>query len=196
MAQDAAKIHVGAGKIYIGTIAPATGTPPTRSAHTSGVPSAPQTGFIEVGHTDGESTFSYSSEIEDIMSEQAFGIVDSYATNQTASLTFTAQERTYNTLQMAFGGIGSSQVTTPNADLFYAGGIFALLNRVVILTSPRRDNPAAFEVLTLYKAQSVEGIELPYSRTTPSRYKVTLRAVHDTTRNVGDQLFQWYRETA
>lgn len=195
MAQNADNIHVGPGRIFIGTIQPVTGLPPTRAAHTSGVPSTPQVSFVEVGYTEGESVFEYTATYEDINAEQSFGIVATYPTAQAATLTFNAQERTYDTLKFAFDAIGTAQVTTPNADLFYAGGPFAVQSRVVILTSPRRDNPAKFEVLTIYKGQSVQGVRISYSRTAPSRYQVNVRAVHDATRSIGDQLFQWFRET-
>lgn len=192
MAQDATKIHVGAGRIFLGAIAPVTGTPPTLTAHTSGVPSTPQTGFVEVGHTYEDSVFEYSAEYQDIESEQAFGVVDTYPTNQACKLTFTAQERTYITLKAAFDAIGS--VDDGAKTLFYAGGVFAVQSWVVILTSPRRDATNKFEVLTIYKAQSVAGVQIPFSRKNPSRYKVELRGVHDTARVVGDQQFQYFRE--
>lgn len=196
MAQDAQKIHVGAARIFLGPVGtavpPTSSDPPTLSVHTAGVPSTPQVGFVEVGHTFEDTVFEYTPEILDIESEQVFGIVDTAVISQGGKLTFTAQERTYATLRAAFGGIGS--VDDTDKTLFYAGGVFAMQSQVVMLTSPRRDNPAKFEVLTIYRAQSVEGVKLPYSRKTPSRYAVTLRAVHDASRVVGDQLFQWFRE--
>lgn len=192
MAQDATKIHVGAARIFLGTIAPTTGAPPTLTAHTSGVPSAPHTGFEDVGFTFEDTTWEYQPEVQDIKANEAFGTVDTYPSDQMGTLTFTAQERTYRTLQAAFGGIGS--VDDGAKTLIYGGGVFAVSSWVVILTSPRRDAPNKFEVLTIYKAQSVGGIRLPYSRVNPSRYQVQLRAIHDTGRTVGDQMFQLFRE--
>jgi hypothetical protein len=192
MAQNAANIHVGAARIWIGGVVPTTGTPPSLSVHTSGAPTTPQTGFTEVGHTFEDAVWSYQGDIVDIESEQVFGVADTYPTGQKGTLTFTAQERVYIALKTAFDAIGT--VDDGSKTLFYGGGIYTVASQVVILTSPRRDNTAKFEVLTIYKAQSVAGIQLAYSRKNPSRYKVELRAIHDSARNAGDQLFQWFRE--
>lgn len=192
MAQNAANIHIGAGRIFVGGVAPATGTPPTLTAHTSGVPTSPQTGFTEVGHTTGDTTSAYNPNIQKLMSEQAFGTIDTYATDQSVTIEFEAQERVYAALQTAFGGIGS--VNDGSKQLFYFGGVFAVLSQCVIISSPRRDNPAKFELFTLYKAQNMTGIPLKWSRTTPSTYKISLQGVFDTTRSVGDQLGQFFRE--
>lgn len=192
MAQNAANIHVGAALIFIGGVAPTTGTPPTLTVHTNGVPSSPQTGFTEVGHTYEDTVFQYTPTIQDIESEQAFGIVDSYAIDQKCTLKFTCQERVYIALKTAFDAIG--QVSDGSKILFYGGGSYTVGSACVILTSRQRNAPSKYEVLTIYKAQSVEGVQLTYSRKNPSRYAVTLRGVHDTSRNVGDQLFQWFKE--
>jgi hypothetical protein len=64
----------------------------------------------------------------------------------------------------------------------------------VALTSRIRTAPTKFEVLTLYRVYNVEGIAIGYQRTTEAMYKVTLKALVDTSRDLGDRIFQWYRE--
>ena len=192
MAQNANNIEVGAGRIWIGGVAPATGTPPTLAVHTSGVPSSPQTGFTEVGHTFGDAVFSTSGSYQDIESEQAFGIVDTYVDGQMCELTFVAQERVYLLLKTLFDGVGT--VTDGSKHLFYGGGAFTVASQTVMLTAVQRKAPTKYEILTIYKAQSVSGIKLTYSRKNVGRYEVKLRGVHDTSRSVGDQLYQFFRE--
>lgn len=192
MAQNANNIEVGAGRIWIGGVVPTTGTPPSLSVHTSGVPSTPQTGFTEVGHTFGDSVFSTGGTYQDIESEQAFGIVDTYVDSQMCELTFVAQERVYLLLKTLFDGVGT--VTDGSKHLFYGGGPFTVASQVVMLTAQQRKAPTKWETLTIYKAQSVSGIKLTYSRKNVGRYEVKMRGVHDTSRSVGDQLYQFVRE--
>lgn len=192
MAQNANAIHVGAARIFVGGVNPTSGAPPTLSVHTNGVPSTPQTGYTEVGHTFEDTVFTYTPDVRDIESEQAFGIVDTYVSGQACELTFTCQERTYKAILTAFGGLSS--VNDVNKMLFYGGGVYAVLSQSVIWTSPDRITPSKYEVGTIYKAQCVTPVPLMYSRVNPSRYKVTLRGVHDTTRTVLDQQFQVFKE--
>lgn len=192
MAQDVQKIHVGAARIFLDGVAPATGAPPSLTVHTSGVPSSPQTGFVEAGHTFEDTVLEYTAEYQDIMSEQVFGIADTFVSMQSATLRFTAQERVYNTLRLIFDGIGT--VTDGSKDLFYFGGVFTVLSHCFVFTSPLRTNPAKFEVGTLYKCQISTPANLTYSRVNPSRIPVTVRGIHDASRTVGDQLGQWFRE--
>lgn len=191
MAQSAANIHVGPARIWIGTTAPATGLPPTWVTHTNGVPG---TG-TEVGYTLGDAVFTWQAEKTDIEAEQDMGIVDQFVSKETAMLEFEAQERVYQLLQVAFDNIGKVDDGTRTG--FYGGGGGTVLNiqyYTVFLSSPRRDLTNKFEILFLYKTISMQGIQLTYSRTKPSTYKVQLRCLPDSTRNSGDRIFQFSRE--
>jgi hypothetical protein len=190
MAQDASKIHVGAARIFVSATAPATGNPPTLTPHTDGVPSAGAP--VEVGHTTGVTTATYTPTKVDIDSEQAFGVVDTYVSTEMVEATFTIQERNFAALKLAFDAIGN--LDDGSKTLFYAGGVFTVTSQCIVLTSRLRNAPTKFEVLTIYKAQSMEPVPIGYSRLERSTIAVRVRGVHDTTRNTGDQLFQWYRE--
>jgi hypothetical protein len=195
---DAKKIHVGAGNIYVGVTAPATGslpTGPTMLAHTAGIPA---TG-VNVGHTFGGATFTYTPAKADIESDQSHGVVDTYVTGESCSLTFTIQERSAEALKLAFDAIG--HIDDAAKTMFFAGGIYGVTSTCIALVSKRRNGlgaglvPAAkYEVLVIYKAQSMDPVSMAYSRTEPGRVAVTIRGVHDDTRDDMDQLFQWYRE--
>jgi hypothetical protein len=188
LAQNAANIHVGPGRIWFGVTAPATGTPPTLMGHTAGVPA---TG-TEVGHTNGNTVVTYSNVKSDINSEQTFGVVGTYNTGQTLEITMTLQERVAAILQKLFEGAGYA--TAGGYDLYFGGGPVSVPSFTVMISSPLRTDNTKFEVFVGYKMELVSAITLTYSRTDVSMIPVTLRGVHDTSRNVGDQLYQFYRE--
>jgi hypothetical protein len=191
MAQDAGKIHVGPARIFVGVTAPATGTPPTWLTHVNGVPADGE----EVGYTLGDAVFTWRSDKVDIEAEQALGVVDQFISKENAQLEFEAQERTFSLLQTLFDNIGSVDDVTRIG--FHGGGggtILEIQYATVVLTSQIRNLTNKFEVLALYKCVSMEGIQLTFSRTKPSTYKVTMRCLPDSTRNQGDQIFQFSRE--
>ena len=191
MALTANNIHVGPARVFIGTAAPASGAPPTWATHTNGIPADGE----EVGYTTGNTVFTWGTEKSDIESEQALGVVDQYITKENATLEFEAQERVYKTMKIAFDNIGSVDDATRQG--FYGGGGGTILNvqyTTVFLSSLRRDLAGKYEILFIYKAVSMQGMVLTYSRTTPSTYKIQLRCLPDSVRTVGDQIFQFSRE--
>ena len=191
MALTPSEVHVGPASLWIGTTPPASGAPPTWLTHTNGVPG---TG-TEVGLTLGDATFTWNTEKADIEAEQVMGVVDKFITKENATLEFEAEERTYTLLKSAFDNIGSVNDATRVG--FYGGGGGSIINiqySTLVLTSPRRDVAARYEVLVLYKAVCTSGMVLTYSRTKPSTYRVTFQGLPDTTRTPGDRIFQFSRE--
>jgi hypothetical protein len=191
MAQDAKNIQIGPARIWLG-VTPPVGTPPAAwFIHTNGVPGS----GTEVGHTEGEASFNYKSDKMEITSEQGFGVVDLAVIGETSELRFTAQERTALNLRTAFdaygydngaGGIG-----------IWGGGVgFAPLTQCIFLSSPRRDNPAKFEFLCIYKGINNNGVTMRWARTAKSLMEIVIKPIVDTTRAAGDQLFQFRREPA
>lgn len=156
--------------------------------HTAGVPS---TG-TEVGHTNGNTVINFANVKSDINSEQTFGVVGTYTTAQTLEVTMTLQERVYGILQKLFEGVGSANAS--GYSLFYAGGPVSVPSFSIMISSPLRTDNTKFEVFVGYKMEMTSPITLTYSRTDVSMIAVNMRGVHDTTRTVGDQLMQWYRE--
>jgi hypothetical protein len=191
MAVQSNEIHVGPANIYIGTTAPATGTPPTWATHTNG---APATG-THVGATIGEATFTWTAEKTEIMAEQVMGVLDMFISSQGAELTFEAEERNFELMEKAFDNIGNVDDVTRMG--FYGGGGGTIINinyTTIFLSSLRRDIPGAYEILFIYKGVSTAPMPLKYSRIGPSTYEVTFRCLPDTDRDEGDQIFQFSRE--
>lgn len=199
MAQSAPAIIASPARIFLGTysgvILPVTGAPPTLFQHTAGVPSGLQTGFTEVGYTTGDSVFEYKATKEEISPEQSLIAVDVFTKDEMAQVTFTAMERTYNTLRAAFDNVGT--VSDASKDLYYMGngtGIVAPLIWSLFLSSVHRDNTAKFSYMNIYRAYSVNGIKLPFNKAKATTYAITIKALADTTRTAGDQVAQVVHE--
>jgi len=193
MAQNADNIHIGAARIFLGVTAPASGTPPTLLTHTDGVPAS----GTEVGYTQDAASFTYRQLKEEVTAEQSLNPVSVFVSGEECQIEFQAMEHVYNTLRTAFDNVGT--VTDASKDLFYGGdgaGLVDVTTQCVVLTSRIRTATTKFEVLVLYSVYNVDGVVISYGRTTPAIYKVTLKALTDTTRNAGDRLFQWFREKA
>lgn len=185
MALAPGKMHLGAARIFFGVTAASTGTPPTYTTHTDGVPGS----GTEAGLTEGDCEFSYVPEGKLIEAEQALGYVASFTAAERASLTFTCKEQTYNSLKQAFNNVGTESVGA--GDAFYFGGGTAILSRItqcVMATARQPLAPTKFIVVQLYKVDSVEGYKAAFSRTKESTYRVRLEGMFDLTRNAGDQL--------
>lgn len=193
MALQPNEIHVGPANIYIGVTAPASGTPPTWMTHTNGVPPD----GTHVGATIGEATFTWTAEKEDINAEQVMGVLDQFITSQMGELTFEAEERNFALMSKTFDNIGSVNDGTRMG--FYGGGggtIIGIQYVTIFLSSLRRDIAGAYEIWVGYKCVSMDPMPLKYSRTGPSTYAVRFRCLPDTTRDEGDQIFQFSREKA
>lgn len=189
MALNINNLHIGPARIWLGTTPPASALPPTMIGHTSGVPS---TG-TEVGHTDGPTEIIYARTYNDIMSEQAFGTADIFISDEKLTLNLTIKERTYANLKSAFDAVGN--VDDAGKTLLYSGGsVITPATQGIFLSSPRRDNPAKFEVLMIYKAIQVGPAQFQWGRSNQSLIKLSFRGLADTSRTPGDQLFQFYRE--
>ena len=191
MAQNPANIHIGAARIFLGVTAPTTGTPPTLLGHTDGVPAS----GTEVGYTQDAATFTYKQNKQEVEAEQSLNPVDVFVVNEECMIEFNAMEHVYNTLKTAFDNVGT--VDDGSKSLFYGGdgsGLVSVTTQCVALTSRIRTAPTKFEVIVLYRVYNMEGIVMPYARTTPAVYKISLKGLTDTTRDAGDRLFQWFKE--
>jgi hypothetical protein len=191
MAIDVTKVHVGAARIFAGITNPATGTPPTLMTHTDGVPA---TG-TDLGATEGDCVFTYVAEKTEILAEQYLGPIDVYVGSEMASLVFSMKEHNYTAMKLAFDNVGS--VDDSNKTLFYGGGgtsILAPTTQALMFTSRIRNAPTKFHVGVMYKVYSMKGYKGILSKKNPAHIDVEIRGLVDTSRNAGDQMFQYFRE--
>lgn len=186
------RIHVGPARVFAGVTVPVTGAPPTALTHTAGVPA---TG-TEIGLTHGDTVFTYDAKKAEITAEQYYAGVDVYLTQESAKVTFTAQESTVKALQAAFDSIG--QFSDGTGDLFYGGsgsGAFTCLKQTVVLTARQRINTSKYIVIMLYNAYPSKGLNYPLSRTKAANWPVEFTGLADVTRTAGDAIFQFKYET-
>jgi hypothetical protein len=184
MALNAGKIHLGACRIFAGVTPAVTGTPPTYTTHTDGIPAS----GTEMGLTQGDTTFVYNPEQKLIEAEQALGYINTFTINQRASLEFTCLEQTYFALQQAFNSAGTETISA--GDAFYWGGGNAALvpNTTCVMATARQPYaPTKFIIVQLYKVATVAGYQIPLSRTKESMFRVRFEAMEDTSRNAGDR---------
>ncbi len=195
---DAAKIHIGAGDIFIGGTAPTAGTDP--SDPTAGTPSALVTADADfngvsttgtgVGSTNGGATFTYRPTFYQVMNEQSFAEVATVPTSEEASLAFGVQELTYTNIHTALGQTTTRVVAAGTlANVNYGGGLPVVPVATAVLLS-RKKSGVGYFIVCLYQAYSADGGALNFERRAETRIPVTLRALADGSRPVGDQLYQ------
>ena len=185
MAQNADNVHVGPVRIFLGVTNPASSIPPTWMPHTAGVPAV----GTEVGYTQGDAIFRKAKETGEIMAEQAMGPIGTYMTSERVEVEFNALERVYATLQAAFDNTGTVNDGTRMG--FFGGGLqYPTRTQSVMFSSPRPNQAGKYEISVIYKAYNVTGIETAYRKAGETVLKLTLRGLMDTTRVVGDQLYQ------
>lgn len=179
-------ILMAPANIWLGVTAPTTGT---RLALSSGTPS---TG-TNIGATMGPATFAYRPTITEIMVEQATAPVDFGVNVEEASIQFNVSELTAVNLQMNLLSVARKGPATGGSQWVHGGGITNPANTTVVLIAPRRDNAGGtmYSVVMLYKAFLPEGVDIPFTKSTPTGMTVRLKAMADTTRPVNDHMFQF-----
>jgi hypothetical protein len=185
---NAATIEAGIGfaDVYVDCTAPASFVSMT---HTAGLP----TGGRHVGATEGESTFRYAATLEGIQVEQLTGPVAPRVMSEEASIVCTLLEHSYDNLLVMLGqGTGS---TGGGVNLIQLGGKFAVPSRCVVLIGLHA-NAAKYDIATIYKCISMQGVAIATRKNEPRRQQVTFTGVHDHARAQGDQLAQYQRGAA
>jgi hypothetical protein len=185
MALTESRVHAGPVRIFNGVTPAATGTPPTYTTHTSGVPAS----GTELGLTEGDAVLKYKLVKGKIDPEQSLAPVGVYAIGEEASYTAMVLEQSYFTLQQAFDNVGKESVGA--GDAFWFGGgtsVLAPTTTCLMATSVQRNAPTKFIVTQLYKVASMDGVEMPFRKKGHTVYKVTFDALADLSRNAGDQI--------
>jgi hypothetical protein len=186
MSQSVSNILRGPARIFMGVTPPASGLPPTwaDTLCTNGVPS---TG-TEVGFTSGPTEFIYKATLLTINPEQSYMAADVQTTDEVASVTFMCYEKVYQTLQQLFGA-GAYAVNDGTRMAFAFGNGAGLVNPAttgVLFSAPQPHNAGKYTIGMLYKAYAPDGIKMPFDKSKPTIWQVTLSALADVTRTAGD----------
>lgn len=201
MALNAANVRVGAGRIYMGTTAPAAGNALDLSA--AGVPPS----GVEVGLTDGEAVFTYEVTYFEVMAEQSLAAVEVYATEEAAQLEFTMKEYVRANIEDFFASLLTTTVGAPGnpgpaggTDIYEGGRILGsaagageVTLQSCLLVAPIPNTSAVAQRYTyviLYQAYQSESAAVRFTKAGDSLLKVTFKAIADLTRADTTTLFQ------
>jgi len=190
-----ANIHIAPADLWTGGTPPAGGSDPNDpTAGTPSVFNAATTGYAGVdsggtyiGATQGASALNYRPTFYMVEIEQAMGEVVAIPTAEEASCTFTLVEVGYANLATAFGQ-GTTR-TAAGVQGIYVGSKAVLSTKVTALVSRKRSG-TGYYIATLYSSYSMEGGTFTAERRQEARIAVTMRTLADTSRPIGDQLFQ------
>lgn len=199
MALNAANIRVGAGRVYMGTTAPAAGDAIVIADGTPG------TG-VEVGLTEGEAVFTYEVTFFEVEAEQSLGIVGVFASQEAAQLEFTMKEYVQANIEDFFASMLSSNINTGAGDahadtdvyeggrilgLAPAAGEVTLQSCILIAPIPHTSGvEQRFTWCMLYQAYQSEAAAVRYAKGSDTLMKVTMKAVADLSRGDTATLFQ------
>lgn len=198
MATDVSKIHIGQGDIWLGGTAPTAGVDlndPTSSAVNSMTTNyaAPTSGGTYVGFTNGAATLTYKPTYYMVEVEQAFSEVVVTPTSEECTFDFVMQEASYTNLAKTMGQ--ATTATGGGANKIYVGSKAVVTQQLLVMNSRKRSG-TGYYIMTMYQSYSNDGIALNFERRKETQNKTTMRALADTTRPVGDQLFQLVEYTA
>ncbi len=198
MATDVTKIHIGQGDIWLGGTPPTAGvdlTDPTTSAVNSMTANyaAPTSGGTYVGFTNGPATLTYKPTYYMVETEQAFSEVVVTPTAEECSLDFVMVEASYTNLANVMGQATTS--TGGGANKIYVGSKATVTTQLLAMSSRKRSG-TGYYILTIYQVYSMDGVSLNFERRKETANKVNMRALANTARPVGDQLFQLVEYTA
>jgi hypothetical protein len=157
-----------------------------------------------MGSSEGAAKFQFKAKLEAVQIDQDTAPVDLLMTAEDASIEVSLKESSLDKIiKMLAHGTYSSGADTglPEGAQAYeqltVGGLVQLPTAPIALISPRRgtSNPTKYLTVCLYKAYGFAELDLSFTRTKESVYKVHFQGLADLTRAQGDRVAQFYRQT-
>lgn len=167
-------------------------------------PTANTSGGLPMGASEGAAKFQFKAKLEPVQIDQETAPVDLLMTAEDAFIEVSLKESSLAkiTKLLAHGTYTSgTDAGLPAGAQAYeeitVGGLVALPTAPVALISPRRGtaNPTKFLIVCLYKAYGFAELDLSFTRTKESVYKLQFQGLADLTRAQGDRVSQFYRQT-
>jgi hypothetical protein len=179
------KKFVGFGRVYINSTAPSSFGSPTLTA---GVPA----GGEDMGATIGASEFHYNANVQTFEIEQAtMGIVP-IVQNEEAWAVVKLAESDYTNLRYYMQTFAR---TVGSREVLHVGGQIDVTGRNLSVVAEMPSAPGKYYGFMLYSAYVDGEVTMPIKRgDTGKVVEVTFRAAADTTRDLGDQLGQWFED--
>jgi hypothetical protein len=175
-----ANIHVGAGTLTLN----------------------PDSSPVSFESSQDGATLSYSAEIEPIAVDQVLSPVGYFVPGEECTFEVMVLESDATTLQYALGATDQS-VTTQTADAdnkayteIKFGGNYTLTNYVLEYKARKRNQSNCYAVVRLYIVNISPNLEAVYKKDGVTVYKLTFKAVADTTKAAGQQLGYYRNETS
>ncbi len=168
------------------------------------LPAANTSGGFAMGSSEGAAKFQFKAKLEAVQIDQETAPVDVLMTAEDANIELSLKESSLaKIIKMLEHGTYTSGTDTglPAGGQAYeaitVGGLVQLPTAPVALISPRRgtSNPTKYLTVCLYKAYGFAELDLSYTRTKESVYKVQFNGLADLTRTQGDRVAQFYRQT-
>jgi hypothetical protein len=156
--------YMGPGKVYLNCYIPPVGTNFFQYA-TNGVPS----GGVDIGATQGESTFNYQLTVESLQTESSGLPLMPYGTDESASITFACAEPVAERMRTAIlagtlrtpqwnGNSSGASVTFGGGGTIYASG------QCLTLVAERGDCPGKYVGVMLYNAIDIAGLTRSFKK--------------------------------
>ncbi len=193
-------IHQGPGFLWYNVQEPAAGARLLVDANGN-----PQGGTpVAMGASEGAAKFQFKAKLEPVQIDQETAPVDILMTAEDAQIEVTLKESSLaKIIKMLEHGTFTSgtDVGLPAGAQTYeqisVGGLVALPTAPVALISPRRGtaSPTKYLIVCLYKAYGFAELDLSFTRSKESVYKVQFQGLADLARAAGDRVAQFYRQT-
>ncbi len=193
-------IHQGPGFLWYNVTEPAAGARLLVDANGNPVGGSP----IVMGASEGVAKFQFKARLEAVQIDQETAPVDVIMTAEDAFIELTLKEsslaKVLKMLEHATYSSGTDTGLPAGAQTYEeitVGGLVTLPTAPVALISPRRgtSNPTKYLVVCLYKAYGFAELDLSFTRTKESVYKVQFNGLADLARTAGDRVAQFYRQT-
>jgi hypothetical protein len=193
-------IHQGTAFLWYGVQVPASGARLLVDANGNPVGGSP----VPMGASDGAATFHMEAKIEEVAIDQETAPVDALMTAESAYMEVTLKEsalaKIAASLAHATYSSGTDSGLPAGAQSFEeitVGGLVTLPQAAIALVSPRRGfaSPGKFVVACLYNAYAKNAFQIGYTRTKEATYKVRFEGLAVLSRNIGDRVAQFYRQT-
>lgn len=194
---SASKIQRGAADLWLGLVAPASGTHVITLA-TDGSPDATTNpAAVHAGLLSVPSVLTYTPKLDFEMVDQDTGPVAAFLNTEDAVIEVELAETEYDrvmALCVPAGG-GFKNTTVSEGVTFGAGANIPVTPLCIAAIAKSADPLFGFAVALLYKAVPAAAVKLTFGRTKSAVCQVQFKGLSDLTRTAGDRIGSVYKTT-
>ncbi len=159
-------------------------------------------GWIDVGYTSQELTVEYSWEELPAEAQQAMSPIKYARINETAYLETVMSEITLSNMAVAFGAtaptITAAAVGQVGKEVMKVGGLTEIPQKAWGIEGSYTDSSGVLRAhrIIFYKGQASTGGQLKYNNKVWAGIPLRINAIEDSTKTLGQRLFEYTRITA